>query len=52
MESNTKRIYNTESGILELDRKIEELCHVVKFMHTYIHIQIYMSKENNYVPIT
>lgn len=45
MESNTKRIYNVESGILEPDRKIEELCHVVKLVDTHIHIQIYMSKE-------
>lgn len=45
MENNTERIYNMESGILESDRKIDELCHVVKLMDKYIHIQIYMSKE-------
>lgn len=45
MENNTKRIYNMESGILESDRKIDELYHVVKLMDKYIHIQIYMSKE-------
>lgn len=53
MENNTKRIYNVKSRILESDRKIEELYYVVKLMDKYIHIQIYMSKEQEeYVPIT
>lgn len=53
MENNTKRIYNVKSRILESDRKIEELYYVVKLMDKYIHIQIYMSKEQEeYVLIT